>query len=221
VGWGQALPTGGHATSAAFSLAVLWGCDPIILVAQDLAYTGGRIHASGRPGGEDEKRPEMVKVPAIGGGSVATSPVMRSYLAWYQEAAAHLSALGRGPRLINATAAGARIPGFIHLDLAEALAGLPEVTVDFTPVLTALPRLPRPQAAYLAQRLARAKSEIKTALAELPEKGLEAVLAGAEGSPAAAAALADLPFSAGADQAMEALNQMLGTLTAMGEGLYA
>ena len=32
-------------TSAALSLALHWGCDPIVLVGQDLAYTDGRIYA--------------------------------------------------------------------------------------------------------------------------------------------------------------------------------
>ena len=112
IGLGQALPTGGHATSAAFSLAVLWGLDPIILVGQDLAYSQGRIHASGRPGGEDEKRPEIIQIPAIDGGMVETSPVMQSYVAWYQEAAAHLKGLPERPRIINATAQGALFAWF-------------------------------------------------------------------------------------------------------------
>jgi hypothetical protein len=41
------LAYGSSVATAAFALAYVWGADPIILVGQDLAYTGGRIYATG------------------------------------------------------------------------------------------------------------------------------------------------------------------------------
>jgi hypothetical protein len=38
---------GGSVSTVAFSLAEQLGCSPIVLVGQDLAYTGGRTHAAG------------------------------------------------------------------------------------------------------------------------------------------------------------------------------
>lgn len=42
----QGLPSGGSIANAAFSCANMLGCEPIILIGQDLAYTGGRAYAS-------------------------------------------------------------------------------------------------------------------------------------------------------------------------------
>jgi hypothetical protein len=43
----EALDVGGCIANAAFSAAVVMGCDPIILVGQDLAYTDGQVYARG------------------------------------------------------------------------------------------------------------------------------------------------------------------------------
>jgi hypothetical protein len=123
--WGSVLPSGGHATSAAFSLACLWGCSPIILVGQDLAYSNGRTHAAARPGGEDEKKDRLIGVAALDGGQINTSSIMLSYLEWYQEAAAHLRKNYPHIKVINATAAGAAISGFSREPLSACLSKLP------------------------------------------------------------------------------------------------
>ena len=41
------LPMSGSVSTVAFGLARLLGCSPIVLVGQDLAYSGGRTHAAG------------------------------------------------------------------------------------------------------------------------------------------------------------------------------
>jgi len=41
------LPMSGSVSTIAFSLARLLGCSPIVLIGQDLAYSGGRTYASG------------------------------------------------------------------------------------------------------------------------------------------------------------------------------
>ena len=170
-GLGQVLPTGGHATSAAFTLAVLLGCDPIILVAQDLAYTGGRIHASNRPGGEDEQRPEMLAVPAIGGGTTQTSQVMQSYLGWYSEAAQYLSHSQPQRRFLNCTAAGASIKGFMEVDLLEVVSGLPDLDEETGLLSQAVPRLPLASAEVTFRRLSRLGKELENALALVEREG--------------------------------------------------
>lgn len=43
------IPVCGSVSTAAFSIAELIGCSPIVLVGQDLAYTGGRAYAAGTP----------------------------------------------------------------------------------------------------------------------------------------------------------------------------
>ncbi len=43
----EGLSMGGSVATAAFSCVDVLGCDPIVLVGQDLAYTGGQVYASG------------------------------------------------------------------------------------------------------------------------------------------------------------------------------
>ncbi len=220
-GGGLGLPNGGHATSAAFALAVLWGCDPIVLVGQDLAYSGGRIHAQGRPGGEDEQRPEKIMVPAIGGGQAETSPVFLSYISWYQETAAYLAKRGSGPRVINATAQGARLDGFEHLLLQDALAQLPRVRVDRSAVARRLRTVPRPKAGEVVQNLMASRAQVRRCLAALENDGLSAALAAAGQNTAAAAALADLAPGEAPSEAAQRLERMSDMLKQMAEDLYA
>ena len=218
---GWALPSGGHVTSVAFSLAVLLGCNPIILVGQDLAFSGGRQHASRRPGGEEQTRPGVVPVPAIGGGLIDTSLVMQSYIAWYQEAAAYLARQAQGTRVVNASAQGALLPGFEHLDLASALAPLLNSSFDFNNMRNALRRRQSPRASDLSLRLGLARASLRRARAALQQGGLEAWAQGLEANSAAAAAWQMLPPQAGPEEAMEILSVMSGILRRMAEGLYA
>jgi hypothetical protein len=219
LGQGQALPSGGHATSVAFSLAILWGCDPIILVGQDLAYTGGRIHAADRPGGEDEARPLTTPVPAIGGGQVETSHVMLSYITWYEEAAAYLRARARR-RIINATAAGAHLSGFEHQNLAQVLSDLPSLSIDFNDLTTALKRLPRPRIEALKGRLAQARADVRRASLLVETDGLAAARQALALDSPAWAALDCLPSEADAGEADAELEQMVHVIRSMGEGLH-
>jgi hypothetical protein len=220
-GQGVCLPTGGHATSAAFSLALLWGCDPVILVGQDLAFTGGRTHAQNRPGGEDEARPETTKVPAIGGGIVETSHIMLSYITWYQESASYLRVRAPERRVINATAQGAQLPGFAHQPLAEALAGLETLEVGVEMLADGLGRMPRPHAGLLSQRLAQAQAELRRARRVAEEMGWQAAWEAAPAGSAARAALEELGRGGDPHQPGNQLDVYLETLFAMAEGLNA
>jgi len=209
-GLGRALPSGGHVTSAAFSLAVLLGCDPIVLVGQDLAYTYGRTHAQGRPGGEEEQRPETVEVEAIGGGRILSSPIMLSYILWYEESAARLGLSSR--RTINATAAGAHLPGFEHRPLAEVLVELPPLTDDLGLLTQAVSRLPRPKASSLVQRLAETRVELKAVSKALEESGLDAARALAAAESASAAALEDAENEEEGRAGLAAMGAALGRM---------
>ncbi len=219
-GSGRHLPNGGHATSAAFSLAVLWGCNPIILVGQDLAYTGGRIHAQGRPGGEDEALPELIEVPGRNGGMVQTSQSMLSYRLWYQEAAAFLKRKHPDIKIINASAAGVDLQGFANLTLEEALSGLPPAKDDLGLVAQALSRLPCPTRSHLAAGFSQARLQVKQAQAVLLGQGLaQAKLAAPSGS-AAAHALFKVSASSAPSEAVSSLKQMDELLLSLWEALY-
>lgn len=216
-----ALPTGGHATSAAFSLAILMGCDPITLVGQDLAYSQGRAHAAGRPGGEDDDLPNLIPVTGVDGFTVQTSVVMASYIAWYREAAAYLARLPRPPRVINATAQGARLDGFEHLSLSEALPILQQAARGHVPPLQAAAQLNLPEAGALGQRLAQLRAQVRQASLQLETLTIEQVLEVWPADSAVGEALRRLPTPAPPEVARNALVRLSDILRRMWEGLYA
>lgn len=220
-GGGLGLPNGGHATSAAFSLAVLWGCDPIILLGQDLAYSGGKIHASNRPGGEDEKRPDSLDVPAIGGGLTKTSDVFMSYINWYQETAAYLARSCRGRKVINATAEGAHLSGFEHMPLEDAFKLLPKTSVIPTDLNEHIDKIIIPGVSELVQNLTGARVHLRQCMAELERGGVRAAKSAAGSNTAASAALEFIRPDAEIEEAAARLQEMSQALRAMAEEMYA
>ncbi|MFH1061023.1 MAG: 6-hydroxymethylpterin diphosphokinase MptE-like protein [Pseudomonadota bacterium] len=216
-----ALPSGGHVTSAAFSLAVLMGCDPIVLVGQDLAYSQGRAYASGRAGGLADAPPGVVSVPGIGGSTVETSVVMAGYIAWYREAAAYLAGLSQPVRLINATGSGAFLEGFAHLPLAEALAELQANGARHVSVAASLQRLELPTAEAAGQGLAGVRGQVRQARAQLASASLNQLLEYWPAQTAVGEALRRLPAGAGPDQVQAALARLADLVGRMWEGLYA
>lgn len=219
-GAGRALPTGGHATSAAFSLALLWGCNPIILVGQDLAYTDGRIHAEGRPGGEDEPLSDQFQVRGLDGKLVSTSQRMLSYRLWYQESAEFLKRNHPEIRVINATAAGAEIEGFERRDLKLALESLPERDDDLYGVPRALRRLPCPSRRKLGAGISQARTQVKQTQTILLEQGMSQAVLSAPAGSAAANALSKPGGGSAPEAAVSHLKQMDELLLSLWEALY-
>ncbi len=220
LGFGPHIPSGGHVTSAAFSLACLWGCDPIILVGQDLAYSRGRMHAAGRPGGEDYEKPETFWVEAIGGGITETSVVMQGYTNWYREAAAYLQTRPNPPRLINASAQGARLPEFEEIPLGRVLDSLQEYPLDFERYFAGIKYLPKPKASYLAMRLARCAAETDRGLNALNKQGIEEFRKSVDPLSAIGFMLSDLPRSAKDQEAAYMISMLGRSLRGMAEGLH-
>ena len=172
----EPFPSGGSVACAMFALLHRLGCDPIIAVGMDLAFSDSRIHATGSDperasvrldagtgrlvpaGGGLEYRAETV--PAIGGdGEVITNDVLSAYRTWLEDAAA---TWGGDRRLINATAKGARIEGFEEMGLAEALDrfGVPpsDLSARLREAIAALPPLdPEPLARAIEAEVAALK----------------------------------------------------------------
>jgi hypothetical protein len=110
--WGSVL-------TAAFQVACLAGCDPIVIVGADLSYSDGRPYARGTTyefdwaqavaGGStladawqrQIARPDLVEIPDLRGVSTVTTPTLLSFRDWML---ARIKASGR--RVINATGAG-------------------------------------------------------------------------------------------------------------------
>lgn len=134
------VQSGGSVATSAFDFLLNAGCDPIILVGQDLAYTGREIHSAGTHHNDDWlptctrlknldtinqgviRRRSIKQAAGWGGGVALTDFVLDLYRGWFRDAAAT-----SGLTVINATEGGAHIEGARENTLAEAAAALPKV----------------------------------------------------------------------------------------------
>jgi hypothetical protein len=150
------LTVGASVTTAAVTLAQRLGCNPIVLVGQDLAFTGNRAYASGTryegstvevdgagrilhswskakvlahgtsAGKLPQSQPHQ-EVPAWGGtGSVPSTQSFTSVRDWLATAADLAKCQRSELRFVNATEGGAHIPNFEERTLAEILMEMPE-----------------------------------------------------------------------------------------------
>jgi hypothetical protein len=150
---------------------------------------------------------------------VQTSPIMLSYLLWYEESASYLGKSGRN--IYNATAAGALIPGFNHRTLTELRENIPPLDEDLEAVLKAMDRLPRTSASFLLESVVKTRIDTQAVLEELNKNGLESARALAGGTSPASAALEDIPAGGDSIFAQRQLERMVLTLTKAGKNLHS
>lgn len=140
------VAVGGNVSTAAFSMALALGCSPIVLLGQDLAYTGGRQYAGGTPletmVADTTQKPglivlndglppqELHVVEAWGGqGLVNTGPTWSFSRVWLETSAETIQRNSK-TRLVNATEGGSRIRGFEEKTLEAILAEFPETSIS-------------------------------------------------------------------------------------------
>ncbi|MBX7057087.1 MAG: DUF115 domain-containing protein [Leptospirales bacterium] len=181
------LQSGGSVATTAFDLLRNLGCDPIILIGQDLAYTGRKIHCSGTHHTERwlaqlgrtlsfetineriVRRRETMPVTAMDGEQTLGDFVLSLYRQWFEESAARLSI-----RLVNLSAAGAHIEGFEEPTNREAFVdSLPLLHNPARVFLSAPPmehyEHPENRRLYrLARRAAAAEADRETLFSEFP-----------------------------------------------------
>lgn len=114
------LSTGGSVATSAFELACRMGANPIVLIGQDLALTGGKDHAEGYP---HKYSAEMLAARTKNGfdvegyypGKVRTERPLMMYKTWFEQR------IREQPEtmVINATEGGARIAGTYQLPFAQ------------------------------------------------------------------------------------------------------
>ena len=178
---GDFLPQGGNCGSAGFALAYVLGMNPLVLVGQDQAYEGGRLHADGTPGEVESQSAKNLSVTGLDGRPVETDTGLLASLGWFIEAARTIAQKGNPPRLFNCSAGGAEVPGFINMPLATVTASLPPLNDGFD-LAAFSDRLPRPgqkelsadldQLASLVGSLRRlARMDYRKAYVEVHEAG--------------------------------------------------
>ncbi|MFR1380498.1 MAG: motility associated factor glycosyltransferase family protein, partial [Clostridium neonatale] len=117
------LYAGGSVAHTMTDFAAYIGCDPIIYVGQDLAYTNDKSYSkfSGNLDGsrkyDDVKRSDDILIESVGGGTVRTSIVYNLF----RENMEKIISNHHNIRFINATEGGARIKGTIEMRLADAI----------------------------------------------------------------------------------------------------
>jgi hypothetical protein len=111
------LKSGGSVATLAFSLCVYWGMQRVILVGQDLAFTGEQMYAGREGVPEEEVNGTHIQVEDIYGNMLWTNPQMHTYLKWFEQEIA----LYPGVEVIDATEGGAKIEGTQIMSLREAL----------------------------------------------------------------------------------------------------
>ena len=152
----------GTVSHSAVSLGKVWGCDPIIMLGQDLAFTGGDVYH--REGADGETRLEdaetdgqrmmagfgpersrtlngsehasfnVVEVPAINGGTVLTSTSFNAFRQVLEDMARDWAG---STKLLNCTEGGANIEGWTNAVFSQVLDALPARDIDVAAALDA------------------------------------------------------------------------------------
>lgn len=143
--WGSSYfpSTGGSVTTAAFDMAMMFGCDPVVLVGQDLCFGESGTHVPGgvyiaqdvkidRENGkvsieEDyvtlkdkaRSRFDLLWLKGLDGKPVPSKFDWVTFHQWFENYAAFLKSEGSPVRMINATEGGAYIEGMEHTTLAD------------------------------------------------------------------------------------------------------
>jgi len=125
------IHSGGSVATSVFDILLNFGCDPIILIGQDLAYTGREIHCTGTYHNDDWlpainrlknlecinqgviRKRKIKYVPGYGGGNpVVTDFVFDLYKSWFEDSSQRVKI-----DVINATEGGAFIRNTRELKL--------------------------------------------------------------------------------------------------------
>lgn len=115
------IPSGGSVATSAYSLGVQMGARTVILVGQDLALTGNKVHVDGAFENEkceiEMESGEYFEVEAIDGGTVISRIDFKIYLDWFEVIAREWSHI----QMIDATEGGALIKGSKVMTLKKAI----------------------------------------------------------------------------------------------------
>lgn len=109
------VETGGSVATTGLDVAIRMGCNPIIFVGQDLAFTENKTHSSNTFSKDITESNILRDVEDIYGNTIQTSKNLYIYLRWIQNRIAE----EKGIEFIDATEGGARIKGTKVIKLSE------------------------------------------------------------------------------------------------------
>ncbi|MGA1847648.1 6-hydroxymethylpterin diphosphokinase MptE-like protein [Deferribacter abyssi] len=156
------LDIGPSAANMAFKVLEFLGCNPIILIGQDLAFgEDDTTHAKGSTYGEKEKqyyKPERIlDVEGNYKPKVKTTDIWYRFLKFYEKDVAHFNGL-----VINATEGGAKIAGTKIMTFAEAINNY--ITEDINTLEIIKNNLKYPTKGEKEKNLEKIKSKTKEAI---------------------------------------------------------
>ncbi len=129
------LPTGGSVANSCFGIAEAFHCKTIILVGQDLAYTGDKTHSAVTVRGAKHTAVEDLEHPVMGvdinGDPIRTSLEFKVYKEWFE----HEILTHPELKVIDATEGGIKIEGTELMTLKDAIERECNVSFDFKEVL--------------------------------------------------------------------------------------
>lgn len=115
------IASGGSVATAAFAICCDLGINNIILIGQDLAYTGESTHAGGTVSAGVNGDVGTTMVEGIDGKPVRTRSDWLGYLRWFETTIEQISKEKREIRVIDATEGGALIRGTEVMTLRDAI----------------------------------------------------------------------------------------------------
>jgi hypothetical protein len=136
------IQSGGSVATSLFDFLLNAGCSEIVLIGQDLAYTGREIHTSGTYHNDEwlthtsrllnldtinqriVRKRKIKYVPAWGGGKVITDYVMDLYKQWFEDSVQKVKV-----PVINATEGGSKIHGTNEMTFQEWIDTMPELKI--------------------------------------------------------------------------------------------
>lgn len=110
------ISTGGSVATSSFILCGMLGLKTIVIIGQDLAYSGGVTHAGGMIDAPESEEKKYVYVKGNVEETVKTRPDWYMYLKWYERT---MKSTSDDIRVINATEGGAYIEGMEIMTLRE------------------------------------------------------------------------------------------------------
>jgi hypothetical protein len=189
------LQSGGSVATTAFDFLLNTGCNPIIFMGQDLAYTGREIHCSGTHHNDSwlpitsriknldtinqgvVRKRKIKYIPAWGGGTVIADFVFDLYRQWFEEGIAKIT-----PRVINASEGGGSIAGVEEVPLQRLLSEMPPLTPTPEEIIIDLLQKEPPTAPHLKDGLKALIKQMEPVCSDhISEDRINSILQGATG----------------------------------------
>jgi len=111
------INTGGSVATTGLDVAIKMGCNPIIFVGQDLAFTDNKTHSKDTYAKDIILNKNLIEVEDINGNMVYTQKNLYAYLRWIK----NRISLEPNIDFIDATEGGAKIAGTEILSLEETI----------------------------------------------------------------------------------------------------